>query len=67
MGRLVTIANDGIVGDFRVEETSEGSGKFQLLGDELRGALIERYASNVVLMSHTKLTAPTLPSILLVT
>ena len=30
-GAAVTIAGDGLVGDFRVEETSEGSGKFQLL------------------------------------
>ena len=34
-GAAVTIAGDGLVGDFRVEETSEGSGKFQLLVDEL--------------------------------
>ena len=30
-GAAVTIANGGVVGDFRVEETSEGSGKFQLI------------------------------------
>ena len=30
-GAAVAIANDGVVGDFRVEETSEGSGKFQLV------------------------------------
>ena len=30
-GAAVTIAGDGLVGDFRVEETSEGSGKFQLI------------------------------------
>ena len=45
-GAAVTIANGGLVGDFRVEETSEGSGKFQLVVNELWGALIERYASN---------------------
>ena len=30
-GAAVSIANGGVVGDFRVEETSEGSGKFQLV------------------------------------
>ena len=30
-GAAATIAGDGLVGDFRVVETSEGSGKFQLL------------------------------------
>ena len=30
-GAAVTIAGGGVVGDFRVEETSEGSGKFQLV------------------------------------
>ena len=30
-GAAVAIANGGVVGDFRVEETSEGSGKFQLV------------------------------------
>ena len=30
-GTLVSIANYGVVGDFQVKETSEGSGKFQLV------------------------------------
>ena len=30
-GAAATIAGGGLVGDFRVEETSEGSGKFQLI------------------------------------
>ena len=30
-GAAVAIANGGVVGDFRVKETSEGSGKFQLV------------------------------------
>ena len=30
-GELVSISNDGIVGDFQIRETSAGSGKFQLV------------------------------------
>ena len=30
-GAAVSIANDGVVGDFQIKETSEGSGKFQLV------------------------------------
>ena len=35
-GELVSIANDGVVGDFQVKD--EGSGKFRLYVDELRSA-----------------------------
>ena len=35
-GAAVAIANGGVVGDFRVEETSEGSGKFQLIVENSR-------------------------------
>ena len=68
-GAAVAIANGGLVGggDFRVEETSAGSGKFQLVVDDLRSALIGVVRKQLVLMSHTKLTAQTLPPILMVT